>query len=426
MRILPARRRPYYYGWNILGIGVVAQIVILGLSFNCFSLFVPLWSKEMHAAPSTLVFGITLFSFMALIVNPISGWLSDRCPVNRQVAAGAVIAAIGYAVIAFAQSALVINVVFATLFAFAVGIGCNIPTQSAISRWFGRQRGLAMGINAGAMVIGGIILPPVMVLLLQLLGWRDLWLLTAVVNAVIIAPFALWTLYDRPEADDSFGYIGPADIPAAANQIGTAEILRRPNFWIIVALFITILATFFSITTNGASIILSYGFSLKTAGFVISLVNIFAVAGKLIFGAIADRLGNRVPLIVLALLAALGTLMLYSAGSKLMLLLAILPLGLCAGTWTVIPSALAAEFGSASFGKAYGLVSATMPVAMIVVPLVARVKEQTGSYGDAFLGLAAAGLVGAAIATMLRQPGLSSGKPRQLDVALKSVPSGSS
>lgn len=402
-------RTPYYYGWNVVALCVLSLLFSNGIALNCFSLFVPIWSQSMAAPPSRILLAVTISTSLALVINPVVGWAADRFPINRLMSFGLVLTALGYLAVANARSAAALTVIYPTILAVGIASATLVPAQTVVSRWFVRCRGLAMGITAGGLVIAGIVFPPLVVLALPWLGWRMIWLLGAIVIGCGIAPLVALALYNHPAGDDISGYLGRLQDQPVADAASMRAILLRPNFWMLTLIALAILGTYFNGTVNAASFILSRGFDMTMAGFILSLISASAFVGSLLFGTLADWCGNRLSLLLLSLIAALGSAGLCVAESRWLLFLAAIPVGLCGGIWVILPSALAAEFGSASLGRAFGVITAIVPFAIVAAPWAAHVKEQTGHYDHALLILAILGLLGAALCLLLRQP--KSGNP---------------
>jgi MFS family permease len=414
MRTLPARMRSYYYGWNIVALCVLAQLFTLGIALNCFSLFIPMWSKEMGAPVSEILLAVTIFTFLGPGLGPFIGWAADRVSSHILIGAGLFVCAIAYLAGAFVKTPGQLIGLYALLVAPAVGLATTIPAQSVVCRWFDRKRGLAMGLNAFGIILAGVVFPPLVVALLPHLGWRGIWLASAAINGLLVLPLALLTLYDRPAADDPLTHVDSTHSKSEGQAVSFTTIFTRQNFWIMVLVCIAALCPYFVAATNIAPIAQSHGLDLRAASGLLSLLAASDLGGKLLFGMLADRLGNRIPLVLVALLAALGAFLLVTAHSGPTLFLAVVPLGLSGGIWTVLPTSVAAEFGSASFGRAFGLITASAPFAMLTVPIVAKLKEQSGSYSTGLLSLALVAVVGACVALLLRQRSSSAAAEPQL------------
>jgi MFS family permease len=147
------------------------------------------------------------------------------------------------------------------------------------------------------------------------------------------------------------------------------------------------------VSINLAPIVLSRGFHLQTAGLLLSVFSAAALVAKLGSGLLADRLGNRTPLALLAVSTAAGTSLLAVAHQAGALYGAVALVGLSGGIWTMLASATAAEFGPQGFGRAYGVISAFTPLGSLAPPVVAWLYERQGDYAGALLALAAFALV---------------------------------
>jgi MFS family permease len=209
---------------------------------------------------------------------------------------------------------------------------------------------------------------------------------------------------DRPEGEERALYLAGQSSTATKSTLTVRQVFSRRNFWVTVAVFVPIQCASISMTVNLAPIVTSYGFTPKVAGLMIAVLSISALAAKLVAGFAADRFGNRVPMIVVALLCAggLGGLV-NSSGNLLLLVASFMMIGLSGGVWTLLASATAAEFGREGFGRAFGLICMFPPVASLAPPMVARIKEINGNYTIGLSILCGLALLGAGVACLLRE-----------------------
>jgi len=76
----PAPPRGWYYGWNIVAVCVLAQVAANGLTYNCMTLFLPDWSKQLHAPVSLLQLSIAGMVLVCAPLSPFAGQLADKYP----------------------------------------------------------------------------------------------------------------------------------------------------------------------------------------------------------------------------------------------------------------------------------------------------------------------------------------------------------
>lgn len=69
--------------------------------------------------------------------------------------------------IGFVVAGWQIIAIYRLLLPFAIGFSGGTPTQTLVSRWFVRRRGLAFSIWAMGLVLAGVLLPPSPILALM-------------------------------------------------------------------------------------------------------------------------------------------------------------------------------------------------------------------------------------------------------------------
>ena len=104
-------------------------------------------------------------------------------------------------------------------------------TAALMSRWFKRRRGTAISVNSAALSLGGLIMVPFSMYLLQATNWHIAWIaLGALVLATL--PMAYFFLRERPEDMGLFpdGDPDPAETGAAKSRRGGTGPLEVTNW----------------------------------------------------------------------------------------------------------------------------------------------------------------------------------------------------
>jgi MFS family permease len=127
------------------------------------------------------------------------------------------------------------------------------------------------------------------------------------------------------------------------------------------------------------------------------------VISTLLMGVASDRFGNRLPLAGLAGVVAAGTVLLGSATALPVFVVAAALVGFGGGLWTLLPAAVALEFGAANVGRAFGMLLLFLPINASVPSIISKVQESTGSYALSLLALGAACLVGGLLVLLMRE-----------------------
>lgn len=401
------RKRGWYHGWNVVGACIVAQISSLGLTMNCFSLFIPHWSREFDVPVSSLALAITLFSFVTAFLSYLIGIWASRYPARWLFGGGILLLVAGHLLISRAGAGWEIIAIYVMLLPFAIGFAGSIPAQALVSRWFPRKAGLAMGLTATGMTLGGVLLPPLVVHFLPLVGWRAIWAAMGVAILVVTLPVALLAMRNRPDGNDGAIRPCPADGPAQPPMAAVtfADIIRRHNFRVIMGAFLCVQFIALTVAVNIAPVIASYGGTAAAAGLFLSIYSACSIAAKLGSGWLADRIGNRIPLALTAgaagagvsLLAVPDTHPLYLAGVAI-------ALGLAGGAWTLLASSLLAEFGDGAFGRAFGLACTFSPVTTMAAPIAAWMYESSGSFAPPLIGMGVLAFASAGMVMLFYRP----------------------
>jgi nitrate/nitrite transporter NarK len=265
-----------------------------------------------------------------------------------------------------------------------------------VSRWFVKRRGLALGISAQGSASAGVIFPPIIGLMMHAYGWRETWWLYAAFLAVVIVPLMLLGVRERPPPNDASGYVTGADLHESTSEptLSFRQIMARPNFWLLGPTLLCAFSAYMGVLANLPPLTKSRGMDVQTTVLLFSAYGLADLISKVGCGAVADRFGNRAPLVALCALGVISAAGMAFAPGGLPLIACVLIMGLVGGIWTPIASATVAEFGRHNFARAFGLVCVFGPATTMTPWVVAQTQEWTGSYAPGLLILAGLTLIG--------------------------------
>jgi len=406
-----ARTRGWYHGWTIVAAAILSQVAANGIPINAFTLFLHDWAPQFHAKNSTLVLGLIVLGLLSAVYSPVVGVLADKLSARWLFVAGLVGILIFHLGVSLTTETWQFLALFAVVFPPALTLSTAIPANAVISRWFVRRRGLALGLSSFGLSLAGIGLPPLVTALLPLYGWRAIWRAAAVLIAAIVIPFIIWAVRDRPgERDDSYyltgdGGTAPPSLHGhhPASQLKTFDVFRSRVFWIIVIAYLSMLAVYGAAGQNLGPLASIRGLSQQTAGYLVSLFWLSQLVSTLAMGLLSDRIGNRLPLMGLALGTTAGSLLIAFGHGILPLGAGVVLVGASGGMWPLMAASMAVEFGADGFGRAFGLLILFLPLDSPAPFVTAKLQETTGSYTPAFAGLAVLTLIGAIACFFMRE-----------------------
>ncbi len=370
--------------WIGLGLLFFAQMVAIGSISYGFSVLLKPLALDFGLSRADVNQGLMVVLVGMAAFSPLIGRALDRLPGKFVLSVGAILFAAGWVVIATTQNVWIALV--AAFFLLAPGGAALGPVSAMtlVSRWFVAQRGLAIGIVSIATSAGGLIVVPIIAFLLETLGWRHAMISFGLVaSALLLVP--AWFLTPGGSA------AAPANHAPAANRTQAAAsdevaVWKQRDFWLIALALGVVMAAnsaFLScIVAHGTD----KGLSLAEATAIISTLSGSAVAGKLVIGALTDRIDPRWLFIFVTMVNAFLLTVVIAWPSYPYLLSAAALSGPALGgvvpLWTVI---VGRRFGLARMGGAMGVMSsAIMPLNLFALYLVGSLFDATGSYVAAF------------------------------------------
>jgi MFS family permease len=388
-----ARPRAWYHGWNIVAVCILSQSVGNGLTYNSLSLFMRGWSAELHTPISHLQLAVAIMGTVAAGVSPFVGALADKYPARRLLVSGLLGMALFYVCVGSVTAAWQLLTLYGVLAAPALTLCTAVVANALISRWFVRRRGLAFGLSAFGIGLAGVLLPQIISPLLPVVGWRMIWWGGAAFVVVIVVPIMLVVVRNRPTEEEGRYYLTGEGAPSphahgagGGNQMSWREVLARKNFWLLVGIYLPLVALSGGSVQNIAPYAASHGLGLTTAAALLSLLSAMHIVATLLLGLLSDRFGNRLPFIGLAALMVVGTLLLALGSDLPVIVIGCALTGLGSGVFTLLAAAIAVEFGAQGVGRAFGLCMMFVPVITLTPFAIAKSQEMTGSYAPAFIG----------------------------------------
>lgn len=348
-----------------------------------------------------LMLAMTVLSGVSALLSPLFGSMMDRVPLRRVVLAGGFLLGSGYIAISFAGTFPQVLAVYGLLIAPAnVLLGPLLMTVH-LSRWFAQRRGRAIGLAITGISAGGFIFPFILQGLLEAnADWRWALRYLGLILMVWTMPTAL-LLIDRP-ADRGLHADGGSEEPddvgtrSAGPPVSARALLGDPAFWLIVVTVAIVTAGLKGMVTNLAPLATDAGVQARWAALLIPIYAASGFVAKLNFAALADRLGPRVLMFASLSGFAAGMACLTQAGSGYpAMVLGVVLAGLFGGLMIPIESYLAPRvFGQRAVGRAMGLLSGAILVAMLLTPpLFGLIYDLTGSYTAIFWTFAALALL---------------------------------
>lgn len=349
--------------------------------------------------------GVTVFGLIAALLAPVFGRLADAKGVRLVALASTLAFAVIFAGFWFLPSTLGGYYAFWAVLGL-VGIGSTPVTWSrAVSLWFARNRGLALGIMLIGTSLAGVVVPQIAHRAIDAGGWRLAFPVLALLPLLVSLPLGLlW--FREPSATER--PTGLADARGEIAGLSLREAARGYRFWVLLVSILIVALAYGGAHIHMAQMVALHGFDAGTAASVIGVVAIGILCGRLGVGLLFDRFwGPGVAFASLLLPAAATWLLMGTAHVLPPILAGGFLLGFAAGAESDVIAFLAARyFGMRHYGAIYGVLYMPFGIGSAISPILyGAVRDATGGY-DAMLAAACAmfAVGGALLLTLGRYP----------------------
>ncbi len=294
-------------------------------------------------------------------------------------------------------------------------MGAMGPFAVAITNWFERKRGRAMGlVNTGNGL--GYVAVSIIALLVTQYGWRESLLICAAAVFVVCIPLAL-LIRTGPESygmsvdgDREEGDSGEKRSNMSSERTGltAAEAARTPAFYL--------LALSHAVNSLGQTTwlvlqvphLLNVGYSVAATSTILGLYGVVQVIFRPIAGGVGDRLGRRRMFMYCFLLQGLGLVVFALLAPERPWLLPIyyLVYGVGQAAPVVVGQTMPADyFGTKRFATIRGISQVlTMPAGLVAPVLAGWMFDRTSDYSRIFLVYACIAMTGTFWVFLIRRP----------------------
>lgn len=377
-----------FLGWRMVAIAFCTQNFAIGATFGIYGVLVKPVAEEFGAPRSLASMGIAIIILFKGLCSPALGMMLDRKSIKHIMLLGLVLMAAGFAISSTTSSIILFLAAFGLVVGFGSTLLGTLPSTSLVHNWFVDRRGMAIGLMSIPVIVAAA--PPLLTAAIEVFQWRQS-LIGLAIGSLILVPVILMIVNQPREIDQSPYRLPTTDTPSisAANETThwtAKKMLKSLPFWFLNLFAGMVFAGAIVIVTHIYSFATDAGYSAQQGAGLMSVNGFSAMFGAFIFGWVADRLSPSISFGLVALLQCLCWVLVLTAGSYSILVLATIGIGLTTGGAFPPFSALVAEkYGSGSFGTAMGLTTFLMlPLTFFAAPLAGLLYDSFGNYTIAF------------------------------------------
>lgn len=399
-----------FYGWVVVAVFLVIGIALYGIHFSFGVFFKSIEAEfDLTRAATSAILSANLL--LAGLCSFFAGWALDRYGPRRVVLLMAVFTGLSLVLTSQTNALWQLFITFSLLLAMGTGPLYVVP-MSAVSRWFDKKRGLALGLASMGIGLGTMVMAPFATYLITNYSWHTAYLVIGLIAWVIAIPLTRLLKRDPreigalPDGIRTDGIEPPTESETSPPaQHPFLSIVQNRNFWVFVFIWFLFAACLFLIFTHLVPHITDIGFTPIEAATVLSILGAASIPGRLLMGVASDRIGRKLTFMLSTLLQAAAIVWLLWAQSLWGLYIFALVYGFFYSGFGCSGAALISDtFGMKNIGIVFGLLEIGFGIGAATGPAVGGyIFDVSSNYTAAFIIATLAMLVATILVTMVKK-----------------------
>ena len=378
------------YRWGQLLMGIVCMAMIANLQYG-WTLFVNPISDKHGWSRAAIQVAFTIFVLTETWLVPIEGYLVDRFGPRPVVLVGGILCGLGWAMNSVADSLTMLYIAAAV-----GGVGAGAVYGTCVGnalKWFPDRRGLAAGLTAAGFGAGSALTIVPISAFIKSSGYEAAFLYFGIGQGLIVFLIS-WALTRAPEHPKKSAEIS---VQQTKRDYSPTEIVRKPVFWVMYAMFVMVAAGGLMATAQLGPIAKDFkigdipvnimGLVLPALTFALAIDRVLNGLTRPFFGWVSDQIGREQTMFIAFALEAVGILLLYKFGQNPVAF--VILTGLVFFAWgeiySLFPSTCADTFGSKYAAANAGMLYTAKGTASLLVPLSSVLASATGGWETVFI-----------------------------------------
>lgn len=388
--------------------GVVCMALVANLQYG-WTLFVNPIDAKNHWGLAAIQVSFSIFVLVETWLVPVEGWLVDKFGPRPVVAAGAVMAGLGWVINSMASE---LWQLYAAAVVSGLGAGCVYGTCVGNAlKWFPDKRGLAAGLTAAGFGAGSALtVIPIADMILSS-GYEQTFLYFGIGQGVVIFILSLLLVKPVPPA----GVVAKPRIVTTKVDYTVWGMLMTPVFWVTYVLFVAVALGGLMATAQIGPIAKEYGlakmpmtiflWTQPLLAFTLMIDNLANGFTRPLCGFISDRIGreNTMLLVFVGEGISLLGLMKFGHDPVLFMTFAALTFLFWGEIFSIFPALCADTFGAKNAAGNAGALYTAKGTASLFVPIASWLSAG-GNWDRVFLLSAAISIVAGILARVVLAP----------------------
>ena len=397
--------------WAYAVIGVVT-LLFAGLiyAWSVMSKSIAASRPDWTATQVSLTFTIVMALFCT--GGLIAGLLSKKINPKLYIIASGVFFAAGFFIASLTgDSPALLYIGFGVICGLGAGFAYN-TVLSTMSQWFPDKQGLISGILLMGFGLSSFIIGKVYAAVTPSDG-SDQWKMTFRILGIVVLVVMLicFNFFVKPSEDYKVpGAAAKKVVKEPALDIPPTQMVKKPAFWLYYIWAILLSAAGLVLVSQASGIATQVGPNVSDGNIatIVGLISILNGIGRVIFGAIFDKKGYRVAMIldmIVMVIAGLILILALSTGNFLFIILGFLIGGLAYGGVMPTNSAIISDFfGRTNYPVNYSLINTNLIIASFASTIAGKLYDASQSYMAPIMMMIGVTVVGFIVSLGIRRP----------------------
>ncbi len=393
-----------FYGWKIVSALFIMLSFSSGLGFYSHTIYLQALANQAGFSITLASTAVSVFFFVSGISGVLIAPLLEKYDIRIIIAAGTVCASLSLWQIGSVQTPFELFVVY-IFFGFGFTASSLLPATTLVARWFDANRARALSITSTGLSLGGIVLTPLCVTLVEDKGLSVATPIIATMYLFGILPMVL-VLRSRPSDLNLNPDGGSSGFGAAMSRsIGFREALAHPFFWSFSISYLFVMMSQVGAIAHQYGL-LSERMSIDQSRYAITLLPFFSVIGRLAGGWFLHKF-NTIKFTLFMMGLQVVSLSIVSSASAIWLLaFGLAAFGLSVGNLLMLQPLIIAEvYGLKDYARLYSWANLLSMLGLASGPgIMGAIYAMTQSYQQPYMMAACAGLTSCFIFILVKPP----------------------
>jgi MFS family permease len=406
-----------FYGWVSLSAVALLFFLLNGGVLYSFGAFLPSICNAFGWKRGDVSAALTLLLMVGTFTSIGAGFFVARYGPRRAIVGGSLVIAVGMLLLSFLSKQWHFFVAYGIL-GLGMGFGGQVAVTTVASNWFVKKLPLAMSVLVTSAGLGGLLLVPLVMAVINTMGWRSAYQLLCglifIFGAVAAGAFVRNKPEDFGQVPDGVASPGSGQ-EASHRRTGTnyvtpvdftvKEAMGTVAFWMLILFGDAALFMMNLLSSHQIAFLMGLGIGSETAALATGLMTGLSVVGTLGMGFLALKYNiNRLTLVSACLMVVSAILVLLTESAAMGFAYSIV-FGIGFGAAMVaIMSFWPAYFGRTNYAKIVGISGIFRIIGGIGAPVAGFLFDATKSYTLAHAITLAVAVLGVISVLILRSP----------------------